>query len=54
VQTYFGGSIPDLVVLDGNGKPVYNQAGEQSEEVLSHILDTTLQQTTQGMELERH
>ena len=54
VQTYYGGSIPDLVVLDSNGKPVYNRAGEQSEEVLSHILDTALQQTTQGMEQERH
>lgn len=44
VQTYYGGSIPHLVVLDSNGKPVYNQAGEQSEEVLSRILDRTLQE----------
>jgi len=54
VQTYYGGSIPDLVVLDSSGKPVYDQAGEQSEEVLSHILDTALQQSTQGIEQERH
>jgi hypothetical protein len=45
VQTYYGGSIPDLVLLDGNGKPVYNQAGEQTEEVLSRLLDTALLDT---------
>jgi thiol-disulfide isomerase/thioredoxin len=44
VQRYYQGSIPDLVVLDGNGKPVYNQAGEHSEEVLSRIIDTALQE----------
>lgn len=54
VQRYYEGSIPDLVVLDNNGRPVYNRAGEQSEEVLSHVLDTALQQTTQGVEQERH
>jgi hypothetical protein len=31
-------------VLDGNGKPVYNQAGEQSVQVLGNILDTALKQ----------
>jgi thiol-disulfide isomerase/thioredoxin len=44
VQSYYQGSIPDLVVLDGYGKPVYNQAGEQSEDVLSHILDAALEE----------
>jgi hypothetical protein len=44
VQSYYQGSIPDLIVLDGNGKAVYNQAGEQSEEVLSSILDHALQE----------
>jgi hypothetical protein len=44
VQRYYHGSIPDLILLDGDGKPVYNQAGEQSEEVLSHILDGALQE----------
>jgi hypothetical protein len=42
VQSFYQGSIPDLVVLDGNGKAVYNQAGEQTEEVLSRIFDTLL------------
>jgi thiol-disulfide isomerase/thioredoxin len=45
VQRYYEGSIPDLVVLDGNGKAVYNQAGEQSEAVLSHLFDTILGDT---------
>jgi hypothetical protein len=44
VQRYYQGSIPDLVVLDSSGKAVYNQAGEQSEEVLRHILDAALQE----------
>jgi hypothetical protein len=44
VQSYYQGSIPDLIVLDGNGKAVYNQAGEQTEEVLSHVLDNALQE----------
>ena len=50
VQKYYGGSIPDLVLMDGDGKPVYNQAGEQSEQVLIQILDAALLQSTQ----ERH
>jgi hypothetical protein len=44
VQSYYEGSIPDLVVLDSNAKAVYNQAGEQTEEVLSHILNNALQE----------
>jgi hypothetical protein len=44
VQTYYEGSIPDLVVLDSSGKAVYNRAGEQTEEVLSRILDKALQE----------
>jgi hypothetical protein len=45
VQRYYEGSIPDLVVLDGNGKAVYNQAGEQNEAVLSQLFDTILGDT---------
>ena len=44
VQRYYEGSIPDLIVLDGNGKAVYNQAGEQTEEVLSQVFDNALQE----------
>jgi hypothetical protein len=42
VERYYEGAIPDLVVVDSNGKPVYNRAGEQSEQVLRHILDAAL------------
>jgi thioredoxin-like negative regulator of GroEL len=42
VDTYYGGSIPDLVILDSHGKPIYNQAGEQDEQVLSRIFDQAL------------
>lgn len=45
VQRYYEGSIPDLVVLDDSGKAVYNQAGERSDEVLSHLFDTILGDT---------
>jgi hypothetical protein len=45
VERYYEGSIPDLVVQDDSGKAVYNQAGEQSEEVLSHLFDTILGDT---------
>ena len=44
VQRYYEGSIPDLIVLDGTGKAVYNHAGEQTEEVLSRILDEAIQE----------
>lgn len=55
VHTYYQGSIPDVILLDGNGKPLYNRAGEQSEEVLSGILDKALQhQVTAHRPEERH
>ena len=43
IDTYYQNSIPDLIVLDAQGKPVYNQAGEQDEEVLSRFFDKALQ-----------
>jgi hypothetical protein len=44
VRKYFKGYIPHVVVLDGSGKPVYNNAGEVSESEISGILDRLLQQ----------
>lgn len=44
VHAYYEGSIPHLILLDANGKPLYNRAGEQNEEVLSGILDKALKQ----------
>ncbi len=43
IDTYFRDSIPDLIILDTHGKPVYNQAGEQDEAVLARYLDQSLQ-----------
>ena len=43
IDTYYRGSIPDLIILDAQGKPLYNQAGEQEEQVLSRIFDQALQ-----------
>jgi thioredoxin-like negative regulator of GroEL len=42
IEMYYQGSIPDLIVLDAQGKPLYNQAGEQDERVLSQIFDKAL------------
>ena len=42
VHQYYGGSIPDLILVDSAGKPIYNQAGEQSEKTLSELLDAAL------------
>lgn len=44
VRQYFKGYIPHVVVLDGSGKAVYNNAGEVSESGISGILDRLLQQ----------
>lgn len=50
VQRYYQGSIPDLVLLDSAGKPVYNQAGEQSEDALRRVLDKALAEQTTAQE----
>jgi len=42
IDKYYQGSIPDLILLDAKGVPLYNQAGEQEESVLSRILDRAL------------
>lgn len=42
VQQYYRGSIPDLILVDPAGKPIYNQAGEQSEKTLSDLLNAAL------------
>jgi thioredoxin-related protein len=42
VSKYFTGYIPHVVILDKNGKPLYNQSGEQVEEKLVPILDKAL------------
>ena len=43
VRRYYKGSIPHVVVLDGKGNPLYNEAGEVNEAEISRILDRLLQ-----------
>ena len=43
VEKYYEGYIPHVVVLDKNGKALYNSAGEVEESRISNILDKALQ-----------
>ena len=40
VQRYYTGYIPHVVVLDANGKPKYDRAGEVDSKVISELLDS--------------
>lgn len=42
VQKFYQGSIPDVIIVDGQGRPLYDQAGEVSETDLSRIFDRAL------------
>ena len=42
IDSYYQNSVPDLIVPDAYGRPVYNQAGEQDENVLSQLFDEAL------------
>ncbi len=46
VGQYYKGYIPHVTVLDPNGNPVYNQAGEVSQSEISHILDALLNRSS--------
>jgi len=46
VGKYYKGYIPHVAVLDQNGKPVYNEAGEVSESEISRFLDGLLTRHT--------
>ena len=39
VKSYYEGSIPHVVILDVNGKPLYNEAGEVDSEHISSIFE---------------
>ncbi len=42
VKKFYTGSIPHVVILDRDGKAVYNAAGEIDEAEISKLLDRTL------------
>lgn len=44
VNKFYTGSIPHVVVLDRQEKPVYNAAGEVDEGKISQLLDSVLAQ----------
>ena len=44
VRRYYQGYIPHVVVLDGSGKAVYNEAGEVDSSRISAIFDGLLKQ----------
>ena len=44
VRKYYTGYIPHVVVLDKNGKALYNRSGEEEENSLSTVLDQALSQ----------
>ena len=46
VGRYYKGCIPHVTVLDPNGNPVYNQAGEISESEISRFPDGLLNRTS--------
>lgn len=48
VKQYYTGYIPHVVVLDANGKALYNAAGEVDSRVIEQILDKSLAETTIG------
>jgi hypothetical protein len=44
VRKHYQGSIPHVVILDGNGKSLYDAAGEVSEAEISGIFEKALAQ----------
>lgn len=41
VKKYYKGSIPHVLVLNGRGEPVYNQAGEVDSRVIEDLFNRT-------------
>jgi hypothetical protein len=39
VKEYYQGSIPHVLILDANGKPLYNSAGEVDSKHISSIFE---------------
>jgi hypothetical protein len=42
VKQYYKGSIPHVVVLDANGKPLYNSSGEVESRQIETLLEQSL------------
>ena len=48
VKQYYEGSIPHVLILDANGKPLYNSAGEVDSKHISSIFEQSFSQASGG------
>ena len=48
VKEYYKGYIPHVVVLDANGKALYNSSGEVDSRVIEDILEKSIAQSQIG------
>ena len=48
VKEYYEGSIPHVLILDANGKPLYNSAGEVDSKHISSIFEESFSQASGG------
>ena len=48
VKEYYQGSIPHVLILDANGKPLYNSAGEVDSKHIASIFDQSFNQASGG------
>jgi thioredoxin-related protein len=50
VKAYYQGSIPHVLILDANGKPLYNSAGEVDSNHIASIFEQSFSQVAGGTE----
>jgi hypothetical protein len=48
VKQYYKGYIPHVVVLDADGKALYNSAGEVDSQMIEAILEKSLASSSTG------
>jgi thioredoxin-related protein len=48
VKEYYEGSIPHVLILDANGKPLYNSPGEVDSKHISSIFEQSFSQASGG------
>lgn len=48
VKKYYQGSIPHVLILDANGKPLYNSAGEVDSKYISSIFEQSFTVAADG------
>ena len=48
VKEYYRGSIPHVLILDANGKPLYDSPGEVGSKHISSIFEQSFSQASGG------